>query len=196
MDPAAKIQKRGYQLIDATDNQLKKGTPTLKGAWPDGRLDLNPLAARDLGDVANLANLFLERNKSNKEEHSSYLNTVQFENGDFGWQGRQNAETDCPAVDLEQPTLENDGNEVCKVVQSDANSHPADAFTESSWAISSELFVEVEHPVPVYFSGVNGARLIGKISGPDRDSDLMVIRTPSDNIVGCTRSDYTLEASP
>jgi hypothetical protein len=74
--------------------------------------------------------------------------------------------------------------------------HPADAFTDSSWAISSESFIEAEAPLSVYFSGLNGALLIGKISGPDRDSDLMVIRTPSDNIVGCTRSDYTLEASP
>ena len=74
--------------------------------------------------------------------------------------------------------------------------HPADAFTESSWALSSESFFPAEVPLPVYFSGINGALLIGKIPGPDRDSDLMVVRTPSDNIIGCTRYDYTHEYLP
>ena len=71
--------------------------------------------------------------------------------------------------------------------------HPADAFTESSWALSSESFFQAEVPLPVYFSGINGALLIGKIPGPDRSQDLMVIRTPSRNIVGCSRDDYDLE---
>ncbi len=72
----------------------------------------------------------------------------------------------------------------------------SDAFPESSWALSSESFFPAEVPLPVYFSGINGALLIGKIPGPDRDSDLMVVRTPSDNIIGCTRYDYTHEYLP
>ena len=74
--------------------------------------------------------------------------------------------------------------------------HPADAFTDSSWALSSESFIEAEAPLPVYFSGINGALLIGKIPGPDRSKDLMLVRTPSDNIIGCTRDDYTHEDQP
>ena len=71
--------------------------------------------------------------------------------------------------------------------------HPADAFTDASWAVSNESFVKAQKPIPVHFSGTNGAHLIGKLPGPDRQRDLMVVQTPSGNIVGCTRTDYTLE---
>lgn len=50
-----------------------------------------------------------------------------------------------------------------------------------------------EAPLPVYFSGINCAYLIGKLPGPDRSNDPIVVRTPSDNIIGCTRNDYTHE---
>jgi putative DNA primase/helicase len=70
--------------------------------------------------------------------------------------------------------------------------HPADAFTDSSWAVSNNGFIEIPEAVPVYFSGLDGAHLIGKLPGPDRDRDLMVVRTPSGNIVGCSRDDYDL----
>ena len=71
--------------------------------------------------------------------------------------------------------------------------HPADAFTDASWAVSSESFVEAQEPIAVYFSGTDGAHLIGEIHGPNRQRDLMVVQTPSGKIIGCTRTDYTLE---
>lgn len=72
--------------------------------------------------------------------------------------------------------------------------HPADRFTESSWALDSDDFQP--HPKgsqPVLFDGINGSHLIGKIPGPSRDKDLLVIRTPSGKVIGCSRSDCSAE---
>ena len=74
--------------------------------------------------------------------------------------------------------------------------HPADAFSDATWATSSKSFIEAQQPIPVYFSATNGAYLIGKIAGETRDQDLMVIRTPTYKIVGCKRSDFTHEGQP
>ena len=74
--------------------------------------------------------------------------------------------------------------------------HPADAFSDATWATSSKSFIKAQQPIPVYFSATNGAYLTGKIAGETRDKDLMVIRTPTDKIVGCKRSDFTHEGQP
>ena len=72
--------------------------------------------------------------------------------------------------------------------------HPADRFTESSWALDSGSFVP--HPTgsqPVRFDGVNGSHLIGKIAGPSPDQDLLIVRTPSGKVIGCSRKDCTAD---
>jgi len=74
--------------------------------------------------------------------------------------------------------------------------HPADAFSDATWAISCQSFVEPQQPILVYFSATNTAQLIGKIPGDTPDKDLMVLQTPSDKIVGCSRTDFTFESPP
>ncbi len=69
--------------------------------------------------------------------------------------------------------------------------HPADAFTDASWALDSSSFIPAPSHTPVRFQGLNGASLIGKIPGTSRSSDLMIIRTPSGKTIGCKRSDFT-----
>ncbi len=76
-----------------------------------------------------------------------------------------------------------------------SSEHPAESFTEASWATSSPTYISGKKDRPVFFSGQNGAHLIGKLPGPKRDSDLMLVRTPSGKIIGCSRNDYTLEQS-
>jgi putative DNA primase/helicase len=68
--------------------------------------------------------------------------------------------------------------------------HPADAFSDASWALDSPSFIPAPSDTPLRFNGINGARLIGKIPGPSRDSDLMVVRSPSGSVVGCSRDDF------
>ena len=72
--------------------------------------------------------------------------------------------------------------------------HPADAFSDASWALDSPSFTQPSKHSPVRFQGINGALLIGKIPGPSRNADLMVIRTPSGKIIGCSRSDFTSDS--
>ena len=74
--------------------------------------------------------------------------------------------------------------------------HPADAFSDATWATSSESFISAQKPIPVHFSGTDGAHLIGKIPGDSPDKDLMVVQTPTDKIVGCKRSDFTHKGKP
>ena len=74
--------------------------------------------------------------------------------------------------------------------------HPAKAFSDATWATSSESFISAQKPIPVNFSGTNGAHLIGKIPGDSPDKDLMVVQTPTDKIVGCKRSDFTHKGKP
>lgn len=71
------------------------------------------------------------------------------------------------------------------------DTHPADAFSDASWATSSDTFIpHPQGPQPIRFQAINGANLIGKIPGPTPDQDLMVVTTPSGKTIGCSRSDF------
>jgi putative DNA primase/helicase len=72
--------------------------------------------------------------------------------------------------------------------------HPADAFSDASWALGSDAYQpHPQGPTPIYIHGVNGATLLGKVPGNSRDFDLMVVRSPSGSVIGCSRDDISPE---